>query len=686
IYRQILCFGLKYSDALRSIPLYLKTTREMLEDFAYLGEEKAFEVVVTNTRKIADMIDPDIKPIPDGSYSPEIPGAADELRDICFKTAHEMYGDPLPEIVETRLKRELDSVIEHGYSSLYIIARRLVQNSESHGYLVGSRGSVGSSVIAAFSGVSEVNPLPPHYYCPNCKHSEFVSGVGSGFDLPDKKCEKCGADMKHDGHDIPFETFLGFHGDKAPDIDLNFSGDVQSEAHKYTEVLFGKENIFRAGTVSTIADKTAYGFVKKYCEERGSTLTKAEENRLVYGVSGVKKTTGQHPGGIVVIPKEYDIHDFTPVQHPADEPGSGVITTHFAFEFLHDTLLKLDILGHDVPTEYKLLLDFTGIDVRTVPTNDQKVMSLFTSPDALGVTQTAINCETGSFGLPECGTSYVRKMLVATQPKCFSDLLQVSGLSHGTGIWTGNGEELIKNGTCTIGEIIGTRDSIMLYLKNKGLENSQAFKIMEDVRKGRGLKPEYEESMKEHNVPDWYIASCKKIEYMFPKAHAAAYMISTLRLGWYKVYHPLAFYASHFTVKQDGFDAELALDRARLKETLARFDAEPKLNAKDKGIQAVMQLVNEMYARGYDFLPVDIYHSEPFKFVPENGKIRLPLSSLNGLGSTAAQKIYDAMRSGRATTLEELKTEAALTKTVVEILKKNNCLGDLPESSQITFF
>ena len=685
IYRQIMCFGMKYKDALRHIPLYLKTTDEMLRDFSYLGKEKAFEVVVTNTRKIADMIER-ILPIPDGSFSPSVPGSDKELQEICYATAKKMYGDPLPEIVQTRLEKELTSVIKNGYASLYIIARRLVQNSEEHGYLVGSRGSVGSSAVATFSGVSEVNPLPPHYRCEECHVVEFVEGVGSGYDLPDKPCPKCGKNMICDGHDIPFETFLGFHGEKAPDIDLNFSGDVQGAAHKYTEVLFGAENIFRAGTVSSIADKTAYGFVKKFLEEQNITLTRAEENRLTSGVAGIKRTTGQHPGGIVVIPKEYEIYDFTPVQHPADDNTSNVITTHFAFEFLHDTLLKLDILGHDVPTEYKLLQDYTGIDVRTVPTNDTRVMKLFTSTEPLGVSPDDIFSSIGTFGMPECGTSYVRQMMEAAKPKCFSDLLQISGLSHGTGIWLGNGEELIKAGTCTISEIIGTRDSIMLYLSNKGVENGLAFKIMESVRKGKGLTPQFEEAMRANNVPEWYIASCKKIKYMFPKAHAAAYMISALRLGWYKVYKPLAFYAAHFTVKQSGFDAEIALDKKNLKTLVKTLDSTPNLVAKDKELLAVMQLVIEMYARGIDFLPVDVYKSESFAFVPEDGKIRLPLSSLKGLGENAAKKIREAVTTGAATTVEELKTVAGLSKTLIETLRNAGCLKSMPESAQLSLF
>ncbi len=694
IYRQIMQVGLKYKDAMHESKLYLRTTKEMLEEFAYLGN-RAEEVVIDNPQKIADMIDGDFKPIPDGTYTPEIEGAEEELISSCYETAKSWYGDPLPEIVSARLERELGSIIKNGFAVLYVIARKLVLNSEKSGYLVGSRGSVGSSVVATFSGVSEVNPLPPHYRCPACKHSEwFTDGsVGSGFDLPDKLCPKCGAGMISDGHDIPFETFLGFHGEKAPDIDLNFSSDNQSEAHHYTEVLFGKENIFRAGTVGTIASKTAYGYVKKFLEEQQKTLSKAEENRLVNGLVGVKRTTGQHPGGIVVIPKQYEIYDFTPVQHPADKDDSGVITTHFAFEFLHDTLLKLDILGHDVPTIYKWLETFTGKDVRTVPMNDRETMELFESTRPIGVTHEQIGSPFGTFGLPECGTPYVREMIKDAHPTKFSDLLQLSGLSHGTGIWLGNGQELIKDGICTISEIIGTRDSIMVYLMYAGVEKESAFKIMEFVRKnkkGLPIPDAMVETMRASNVPEWYIESLAKIRYMFPKAHAAAYMISAIRLGWYKVHEPLAFYATYFTVKcskNAGFDSELAMSSPSvISSRIAELEALPNPTAKDEDTVTVMQLVREMYARGISFLPVDIYKSEAYVFKPEDGKIRLPLSALNGLGDTAADNIYRCMHEKNCATLEELRITAALNKNVVEILKTNNCLGGMPETDQLSLF
>lgn len=687
IYRQILQFGMKFGDAMRETSLYLKTTDEMLEEFSYLGADKAFEVVVTNTRAIADRIDGGIKPIPDGQYTPKIEGAEEELTTCCYDRAREMYGDPLPKLVAERTEKELSSIIKNGFAVLYIIARKLVMNSESQGYLVGSRGSVGSSVIATLCGVSEVNPLPPHYRCPKCRHSEFFTNgeVGSGFDLPPKNCPACGAPMLMDGHDIPFETFLGFHGEKAPDIDLNFSGDNQADAHKYTEVLFGKENIFRAGTVGTIASKTAYGFVKKFLEEKGLTLTKAEENRLISGCVGIKRTTGQHPGGIVVIPKEYQIYDFTPIQHPADKDSSGVITTHFAFEYLHDTLLKLDILGHDVPTFYKVFEDYTGIDIRTVPMNDPEVMELFNSTKPLKPREDT-GCELGAHALPEI-TPYVMQMMQTAKPKTFADLLQISGLSHGTGIWLGNGEELIKNGTCTIKEIIGTRDSIMLYLIQKGVDYSMAFKIMESVRKGKGLTEEMETAMRGSAVPEWYIESCKKIRYMFPKSHAAAYMMGTLRLGWCKVHRPVEYYATYFTVKPEGFDASIAAGGMKaVRKKISELEKSEETNKKDADTLVCLQVIREMFARGYEFLPVDVYKSHAYRFVPENGKIRMPFSALVGLGETAAQNIYDAIRNGRATTLEELKTVASLTKNVVEILRSNDCLGGLPESDQMTLF
>lgn len=688
IYRQIMMFGMKFDDAARETKLFFRTTYEMLKEFSYLGEEKAREIVIKNPKKIISDFE-EISPIPDGTFTPKIEGAEEELESICLETAHMMYGDPLPDIVKNRMDRELSSIIKNGYAVLYVIAKRLVLNSEEHGYLVGSRGSVGSSFVATLARISEVNPLPPHYVCPKCKHSIFITdgSVGSGFDLDDMDCPNCGTQMKCDGHDIPFETFLGFHGEKAPDIDLNFSGAVQSEAHKYTEVLFGKENIFRAGTVGTLQDKNCFGFVKKYLEDEGKNLTRAEQARLANGFVGVRRTTGQHPGGIVVVPKENDIYEFTPVQYPANKASSGVITTHFAFEYLHDTLLKLDILGHDVPTFYKVLEEYTGIDVRTVKMNDKRVLSLFENTSALGVTPEQINCKIGTYGLPEFGTDYAIQMIIDAKPKTFSDLLQISGLSHGTGIWLGNGKELIDNGTCTIDQIIGTRDSIMLYLIKMGLDSAVAFDSMERTRKGKGLLPDQEEEMRKHDVPEWYIASCNKIKYMFPKAHAAAYTIASLRLGWFKVYRPIEFYATYFTVKADNFDGELVMGgKTRINQRLEAIRNMPNPTAKDEDTIVFLKIVLEMLARGYGFLPVSIGKSDASAFVPENGKIRLPLCSLNGLGQSVAEKIAEVVRSGEATTVEEIRVKASVNKTIMDLLEKNNCFGDLPKSDQITMF
>jgi len=690
IYRQIMMRGMGYRDAMRECKIYFRTTEEMLAEFAYLGEEEAKRIVVDNPKKIIEDFD-SIKPIPDGTYTPTIEGAEEELQELCLQTAMDMYGfnGELPEIVRARMDRELSSIIANGFAVLYVIARRLVQNSEEHGYLVGSRGSVGSSFVATLAKISEVNPLPPHYSCPNCKYSEFFTdgSIGSGFDLPDKSCPHCGTALRPDGHDIPFETFLGFHGEKAPDIDLNFSGDVQAEAHKFTEVLFGKENIFRAGTVGTLQDKNCFGFVKKFLEEEGMSLTRAEQARLAQGFVGVRRTTGQHPGGIVVIPKEYEIYDFTPVQYPANKESSGVITTHFAFEYLHDTILKLDILGHDVPTYYRIFQNYTGIDVRDVPMNDKNVYELFASTKPLGVTPEQIGCPIGTMGIPEFGTDYSIQMILDAKPKGFADLVQIAGLSHGTGIWLGNGKDLIESGTCTIDQIIGTRDSIMTYLMHMGVESAVAFDSMERTRKGKGLLPEQEAAMREKNVPDWYIASCNKIQYMFPKAHAAAYTIASLRLSWFKIYHPVAYYATYFTIKRDFFDGELIMKgKARIEERLKTLRAAPSLSAKDEGNIIILRIVLEMLARGFSFLPVEIGKSEATAFVPENGKIRLPLCSLNGLGESVAEKIVEVVKNGEATTIEEIRAKASVNKSIMDLLHQNKCFGNIPESDQITLF
>lgn len=688
-YRRILMTGKGFSDADNQPPLYYRTTDEMLKEFDYLGLEDAKNVVVENTNLIADMVE-EILPIPNGTFPPIIDGAEEELEKINYERAYQIYGNPLPKVVKERLDRELNSIISNGYAVMYIISEKLVKKSLSDGYLVGSRGSVGSSFVATMSGITEVNPLPPHYVCPNCKHSEFIldGSVGSGIDMEDKNCSKCNTLYIKDGHDIPFEVFLGFEGDKEPDIDLNFAGEYQSVAHQYVEELFGEGHVFRAGTIGTIAEKTAYGFVKKYHDEKEIPLNNAEANRLVKGCTGVKRTSGQHPGGVMVVPRDKEVYDFSPIQYPANDSSSGVITTHFDYHSISGRILKLDILGHDTPTIIRMLEDITKVDVQNLSLNDKETMKIFTSTESLGIKKEDINSEVGTFGIPEFGTKFVRQMLIDTQPTTFDELVRISGLSHGTDVWLNNAQELVRDGTTTLKNVISTRDDIMLYLIYNGLDKKRSFTIMEKVRKGKGLTDEDEEYMRENNIPNWYIGSCQKIKYMFPKAHAVAYVTMSFRIAYFKVHYPLAFYATYFTTKALDFDADLIVKGLKsVKIKIAELEAlGNSKTAKEKNLLTVLEVALEMYARGFTFKKVDLYQSDSDKFIIKDDCIMPPLKSLQGVGENAARGIVKTRVNSKFLSIEDLTKRAKINKTAVEALKLHGCLSGMSLSNQLSFF
>ncbi len=688
LYREILFTGQGYKDASRQPPLYYRNTAEMLDEFDYLGEDLSYQVVVENTRKLADQIEV-VTPIPQGTFPPIMEGSDEEIRQMAEDRAQTLYGKPLPDLVAARMKRELDSIIGNGYSVLYLIAHKLVAHSMEDGYLVGSRGSVGSSFVATLCGITEVNPLAPHYRCPACQYTAFFDSneVGVGPDLKDASCPECRTSLVKDGFDIPFETFLGFEGDKEPDIDLNFSGDNQAEAHRYTEELFGKGKVFRAGTISTIADKTAFGFVKNFFDEHDKTIPKAEIDRVVACCAGVKKTTGQHPGGIMVVPDDKDIYDFCPVQRPADDVNSEVVTTHFDYESISGRLLKLDILGHDDPTMLKMLKDFTGVDPVKIPLDEAKTMSLFTSTQALDLIDEDFNSPLGVCGIPEFGTNFVRDMLIDTKPTDFSDLIRISGLSHGSDVWLNNAQDLIREKKATIKEVICTRDDIMIYLIYRGIEAKMAFNIMEAVRKGRGLEPEWEEAMRANKVPSWYIDSCKKIKYMFPKAHAAAYVTMAFRIAWYKVYHPLAYYATYFTVRADEFDAQYVCQgKGPLLEKIKAIQCQGvKASNKEKALLTILEVAYEMVCRGYSFMNVDLYTSHFKNFAIVGKQLLPPLNALEGIGEKAARRIFDQAGKRPYISCEDLQQRTRISKANIETLSRQGCLKQLPASNQVSF-
>ncbi len=696
IYRRIIMAGKGFDDADEQAPLYLRTTEEMLEEFKYLGSDKAYEVVVTNTNKIADMIE-NISPVHPDKAPPVIPNSDQILRNICYNTAHSMYGEKLPEVVTERLERELNSIISNGFAVMYIIAQKLVWKSNEDGYLVGSRGSVGSSFVATMAGITEVNPLRPHYYCSKCHYSDFDSELvksyagSSGCDMPDMKCPSCGEDLIKAGFDIPFETFLGFKGNKEPDIDLNFSGEYQSKAHEYTEVIFGKGQTFRAGTIGTLADKTAYGFVKKYYEEHGIQKRSCEIDRIVKGCVGVRRTTGQHPGGIIVLPYGEEIYKFTPVQRPANDMTTKTVTTHFDYHSIDHNLLKLDILGHDDPTMIRMLEDLTGVDAKSVKFDDKGVLSLFESTEALGITPEDISgCPLGCLGIPEFGTDFVIQMLLDTKPKTMSDLIRISGLSHGTDVWLGNAQTLIQEGKATISTAICTRDDIMTYLIGKGIEPELSFTIMESVRKGKGLKPEWEQVMTSHDVPDWYIWSCKKIQYMFPKAHAAAYVMMAFRIAWFKINYPLAYYAAYFSIRASAFDYELMCQgRDKLEYFMGEFKKQNDagtLAKVDQDKLKDMKIVQEMYARGFEFEKIDLYKAQATRFQIVGDKLMPSFSSIGGMGDKAAEAVVEAAKDGAFLSKDDFRGRTKVSKTVIDLMDDLGIMGDLPETNQLSLF
>ena len=689
IYREILLTSVNNGQKLNYPDVHFRTTNEMLDEFAFLGEEKAFEVVVTNTHWVNDQLEV-IIPIKDDLYTPKIEGAEDEITKLSYDKAHEWYGEELPEIVEKRIDKELKSIIGNGFSVIYLISQKLVHKSNEDGYLVGSRGSVGSSLVATLTGITEVNPLAPHYRCPNCCYSEFFDdgSVGSGFDLPEKDCPKCGTRLAKDGHDIPFETFLGFYGDKVPDIDLNFSGEYQPQAHNYTKVLFGEDYVYRAGTIGTVADKTAFGYVKGYERDLGLEFRQAEIDRLAKGCTGVKRSTGQHPGGIIVIPDYMDVYDFTPIQFPADDQNAEWKTTHFDFHSIHDNVLKLDILGHDDPTVIRMLQDLSGIEPKDIPPDDPEVMKIFGGTEVLGVTPEQIDSNTGTLGIPEFGTKFVRGMLEQTKPTTFTELLQISGLSHGTDVYLGNAEELIRLHGIPLSEVIGCRDDIMVYLIHKGVENGAAFKIMEGVRKGKGIPEDYQAMMRENNVPEWYIESCLKIKYMFPKAHAAAYVLMALRVAWFKVHKPLLYYCAYFSVRAQDFDiVAMSQGKEMIKQRMKEIrDKGNDASTKEVNLLTVLELANEMCERGFNFKMVDIEKSDAVNFVIEGDSLIAPFRSIPGLGLNVANKIVEARQEQPFISKKDLATRGKVSKTLIDYMTENKVLDDLPDENQLSLF